>query len=108
MKKLIYIFFLFTIFIIASCQSCTTTSYVPSKIEYVSADTVTINILYSNYALKENIDTVDVQDIVIQKDIKPIEIDTTFINNNIQRAIVIKRDNTNLSKKKSFIVIFNE
>lgn len=107
MKKLVYIFFLFTIFIIASCQSCTTTSYVPSKIEYVSADTVTINILYSN-SLKENIDTADVQNIVIQKDIKPIEIDTTFINNNIQRAIVIKRDNTNLSEKKSFIVIFNE
>jgi hypothetical protein len=107
MKKLVYIFFLFTIFIIASCQSCTTTSYVPSKIEYVSADTVTINILYSN-SLKENIDTVDVQDIVIQKDIKPIEIDTSFIRNDIQRAIIIKRDNTNLSEKKSFIVIFNE
>ena len=108
MKKLIYIFFLFTIFIIASCQSCTTTSYVPQKIEYVSVDTVTINILYSSSALKENIDTADIQDVVIQKVIKPIEIDTTFIRNDIQRAVVIKRDNTNLSEKKSFIVIFNE
>lgn len=108
MKKLVHIFFLFAIFIIASCQSCTTTSHVPQKIEYISADTVTINILYSSSALKENIDSVDVQDVVIQKIIKPVEIDTTFIRNDIQRAIVIKQDNTNLPEKKSFIVIFNE
>ena len=86
-------------------------SYVSQKNDYVSNNTVTIDILYSYSALKKNIDTnntTNVQDITVQKLIKPIEIDTTFKQSNTQQAIMTKQDNIKTPEEKSFIVIFNK
>ena len=71
--------------------------------------TSTKDFVYS--ALKKNIDTnntTNVQDITVQKLIKPIEIDTTFKQSNTQQAIMTKQDNIKTPEEKSFIVIFNK
>ena len=111
MKKIARIIFLIIISNIVSFWSCDTMSYVSQKNDYVSNNTVTIDILYSYSALKKNIDTnntTNVQDITVQKLIKPIEIDTTFKQSNTQQAIMTKQDNIKTPEEKSFIVIFNK